>query len=328
MGYPIDNNHLIHQFSVEKYIDFCSILKRKSSSGLSLQMFNNNNTCGLITQLCCDIYSDEIKSVILLLNDKKLGIAALDVPEAPCFTDKENAVLGAAVVTGVFNNIAVSNIDPINQMPFVVHTASHSNEQQIDSKGLEKFTPEMKLGFHNDGLLSETKVEIPHHIMVYNFFIGYHNPGNFIWIPTELWHEAERYQKLIENDNIIIKIKLSPNYHLNEKGDIVNTIPNYIEVPVSSANKQGEHRFFLNGQVLPEDNLKAHVDLILDIRESLEKNPIKIGIPQKERRAFIIKNTAGFHARNIFENPIEGIDLTRVYLRAVDVNAELYMVTE
>jgi hypothetical protein len=37
-----------------------------------------------------------------------------------------------------------------------------------------------------------------------------------------------------------------------------------------------------------------------------------------------MKNTAGFHARSIFEDPIEGNDLTRVYLRAVDVNSERY----
>jgi hypothetical protein len=107
-------------------------------------------------------------------------------------------------------------------------------------------------------------------------------------------------------------------------GNIVNTISNYIEAPVSRLNEVGETRFFLNGQVLPEDNIQKHVDFVQSIRASLEKNKAKIYIPQQERRAFYIKNTAGFHARNIFEHPIDGIDLTRVYLRAVDVNSELY----
>ena len=83
---------------------------------------------------------------------------------------------------GIFNNIGIANLDQINQTPFVIHTASYSNEQEIDSKGLENFTPAMKLGFHNDGLLSDKQIEIPHHIMVYNFFIGYRTPGNFISI--------------------------------------------------------------------------------------------------------------------------------------------------
>lgn len=76
--------------------------------------------------------------------------------------------------------------------------------------------------------------------------------------------------------------------------------------------------------MLPENNLQKHVDFVQSIRDSLNKNPTKIYLAQKERRAFYMKNTAGFHAREIFEDPIEGIDLTRVYLRAVDINAEAY----
>ncbi len=75
---------------------------------------------------------------------------------------------------------------------------------------------------------------------------------------------------------------------------------------------------------MPGDNIQKHVDFVQSIRDSLERNQIKISIPQQERRAFFIKNTAGFHARNIFEKPIDGIDLTRVYLRAVDINSEQY----
>jgi hypothetical protein len=45
---------------------------------------------------------------------------------------------------------------------------------------------------------------------------------------------------------------------------------------------------------------------------------------QKEKRVIFIKNTNGFHARDIFKEAIDGIDLTRVFLRSVDVNAERY----
>lgn len=77
-----------------------------------------------------------------------------------------------------------------------------------------------------------------------------------------------------------------------------------LETPVSN-NENGQRRFFLNGQVLPENNLQKHVDFVQSIRDSLNKNPTKIYLAQKERRAFYMKNTAGFHAREIFEDPIE-----------------------
>ncbi len=206
----------------------------------------------------------------------------------------------------------------------MVHTASHSNEQHIDSKGLDKPSPEMKLGFHNDGLLSSKSIEIPVYVMVYNFYISYRKPGNFMWVPTALWTEGEKFEAVVKEKQLKVKIKLNPNYHFDHKGEIVNTIFDFIEAPISQINQSGERRFFLNGQVLSDTNLQSNVDFVQSIRDSLENNPHKICIPQCERRAFYIKNTAGFHARNIFEEPIEGVDLTRVDIRADDVNAEVY----
>jgi len=160
--------------------------------------------------------------------------------------------------------------------------------------------------------------------MVYNFYISYHKPGYFMWIPTKLWDEAEKFETLTKDIKWTIKIKLNPNYHLDEKHEIVNTLFEHIEAPISQITEKGKRQFFLNGQVLLEDNSKEHVDFIQSMRDSLEKNSRIIYIPQRERRAFFIKNTSGFHARSVFEEPIENIDLTRVYLRAVDVNSELY----
>ncbi|MBA3537564.1 MAG: hypothetical protein H0T84_13310 [Tatlockia sp.] len=317
-------SHLIHKISEQKYEQFGSLLKNNMTDNFNLHSFKNELICDYIKQFAKEIFAEEIHSMIGLLNKIEVGIAVVDVPQTTLFDESENTVIGAAVVMGIFNHIGIANLDPINQLPFMVHTASHSNERKIDSKGLQKPSPELKLGFHNDGLLSTNKIEIPECIMVYNFYISYRKPGNFMWIPTVLWEEGEKYEALAKEKDVRVKIKLNPNYHFDEKGDIVNTIFDYVEAPISKVSKFGERRFFLNGQVLLEDNLQEHVDFVQSIRDSLEKNTQKICIPQCERRAFYIKNTLGFHARNIFEEPIEGVDLTRVYLRAVDTNAELY----
>jgi len=116
----------------------------------------------------------------------------------------------------------------------------------------------------------------------------------------------------------------SSTLNLNNEGSITKTGFDTIEIPVSSVNTDGQRQFFLNGKVLQQANQQENIDLIKNIRDSLQNNSIKISIDQKERRAFYLKNTIGFHARDMFEDAIEGVDLTRVYLRSVDINSEMY----
>jgi hypothetical protein len=146
-----------------------------------------------------------------------------------------------------------------------------------------------------------------------------------MWIPTSSWVEADKYHQISKNENIHVKIKLTPSYYLDDKGDLKNSISDLIEAPVSTSNEQGEYMFFLNGQVLLEDNSQKSVEFVQDIRRSLQTNPEIIRISQKERRAFFISNTKGFHARDVFQDPIDGVDLTRVFLRMVDLNAETFL---
>ncbi|WP_019218392.1 hypothetical protein [Legionella tunisiensis] len=265
------SSELIHKISEQKYELFSLQLKNKISDVIDLHIFKNDLVCTFVKQLAGEIFFEEIQSMLGLLNEVEVGVVALDVPHISLFAQEENVVFGVAVVIGVFNNIGTSNLDPINQLPFMIHTASYSNEQQLEFKGLEKFTPQMKLGFHNDGLLSPDKIEIPEYIVVYNLYLSYRKPGNFMWVPTALWEEREKYELLAKEENVRIKIKLNPNYHVDATGDIVNTITNYVEVPISQLNKKREQRFFLNGQVLPDNNSQKHVEFVQNIRDSLEK---------------------------------------------------------
>lgn len=319
-----DNVDLIYRVSAEHYELFGKSLKKEHLGTLNFQLFKDEPVCQLIKQRCYELFPDVINALKGCLNNERLGIAALDIPESDRFDKDENIVLGVALVTGIFENLGQANRDLTNHLPFQLHTASHTNEQILESRGLEKFTPAMKLGYHNDGLLSDTQVEIPHHIMVYNLHISYLKPGNFMWIPTACWDDAELFQKKARDNNLTVKIKVTPNYHLNDEGDVVNNMHHYVETPILRENEHQPALFFLNGQVRPEDNSPENVAFIQEMRDSLERNNFKICIPQQERRAFFIKNSLGFHARNIFEEPIDGVDLTRVYLRVVDMNAELY----
>lgn len=320
MTRSIDFYNPLIELSTEKYDKFCQRLQSHITIS-NLDIFKVESTCDIITELCGDIFHEEIERIIILLNDISIGIAALDIPESVSFDKTMNAVCGAAAVIGIFNNIGKSNYDPINSTPFTLHTASHSNGKLLEST---EHTPDAKLGFHNDGLLNSENLEIPKNIVLYNLYIAYRRPGKFRWIPSALWDEAENFGKKINSEKIKINIELTPSFNSNKKGSFTRKNFYSIGTPVSSISMNGQRRFFLNGKVSQNNNLLEHVELVNNIRNSLENNPIKISIEQKERRAFYLRNTEGFHARDIFEDPIEGVDMTRVFLRSVDVNSEVY----
>ncbi|HVT63270.1 MAG TPA: hypothetical protein VHD33_07290, partial [Legionellaceae bacterium] len=169
----------------------------------------------------------------------------------------------------------------------------------------------------------KNKIEIPKYIATYNLYISYKKPGNFIWIPTKHWEESSKF-KDVKYKNMIININLTPTFHLNHEDKIYNSGYEKICAPLSYINQNGDDLFFLNGQVFLKNNSDECVQAVNEMRNSLLKNDFKICIPQKERRIIFLNNILGFHARDIFEEPIENVDLSRVMLRMVDVNAEFY----
>jgi hypothetical protein len=304
------------------YEFFCNQIKNYNSE-LSIESFRDKHVCETMIQLCSDIFKQEIYETKMLLDDKNTAIAYFDIPESDKYDKKHNAICGVAIVVGLFNALGRANVDPVSNTPFTLHVASHSNVKKIEESGFGNYTPEVKLGFHNDGLLSKNKIEIPKHIATYNLYISYKRPGNFIWVPTKLWEESSKFRDK-KHRNMAINIKLTPTFHLNNEDKIYNSGYEKICAPLTCINQNGDELFFLNGQVLLEDNSDECVQAVNEMRRSLSKNYFKIRIPQKERRVIFLNNPLGFHARDIFEEPIEGVDLSRVMLRMVDVNAELY----
>jgi len=138
----IEPNGPICQIAEEKYQDFCSKMSMKIQGQLGLHIFKDESTCDYLTQLCEIIFAEEIANVLLLLSDLNMGIVALDIPEAPHLSKEENAVYGVAIVMGVFNNIGAPNIDPINQLPFTLQTASHKKSVVLSTLKIRwVFTP-------------------------------------------------------------------------------------------------------------------------------------------------------------------------------------------
>ena len=100
----------ILEISIEKYEAFCIALESKLSQPSDLTIFKNELNCAHINQLCEAIFSEEIDKIIALLNDPKIGIASLDIPETSLRNKQLNSIYGAAVVMGIFNKIGIPNL--------------------------------------------------------------------------------------------------------------------------------------------------------------------------------------------------------------------------
>jgi hypothetical protein len=316
----IKNKDLLLEISIEKYNLFCKKLEHKITKP-NLEIFQDQGFCATNTRISKEIFSEEISIIKSLLNNPDIGISSIDIPKTNILDNAIENIASAAVALGIFNNIGSSAIDPLNLTPFTLHSASHKNAKLLSS---EEYTPDVKLGFHNDGLIKDRKIELPIYIMLYNLYLGYREPGNFRWIPTTLWNDKENFMKKITPGKTSIKMKLTPHINLHKDAGLTTKKFDDIEIPIINMNKNGQIRFFLNGKISPNEDREENINLVEMIKKSLENNPTHLCIPQKERRAIFINNTNGFHARDIFKEPFEEIDLTRVFLRSIDCNAEQY----
>ncbi|MCY1246602.1 hypothetical protein D9M72_598530 [compost metagenome] len=60
-------------------------------------------------------------------------------------------------------------------------------------------------------------------------------------------------------------------------------------------------------------------DITAEIKTAISTNPIRYSIPQESRRLILLNNANGFHARDIFVNPMEEYPVTRTYLRSASI---------
>lgn len=251
---------------------------------------------------------------------RESGIAAVDIPELAEIDSDANTVGGVATVLGLFSRIGVADRRQTGGMPFTLHTASYTNVKRLNEAGLGKFAPDAKLGFHNDGVVKAGEIEIPRFIAVYNLYLAYQKPGNFSWVPT---HRCDplRHFELTDRNGAEALVSLTPRVTFDQEGKPVISGVQEVRTPIAFKNPAGEVRFFLNGDVEASKNTPDMFNLFRWAKDAIAASS-RMTVPQRERRVIFVRNTHGFHARDIFEDPYPGTDLTRVYLRVVDMNSE------
>jgi hypothetical protein len=294
------------------------LMKKKITP--SFKVFKDKSLVNEVTKLGEKLFGNIIFNIKCCLENPNTGIGFVDVPQNKQIKPQEDAFFGAAAALSISWNLADPSLDIINSTPFTIHTASQSNADKLAAARVKQNTPEAKLGFHNDGRIDDDNILVPNTIALYNILIAYNNPGYFYWVPFAVWPELNKFSDIF-GVNKLYTFDIVPSAYAVGSDQLDIHGQNEITAPLFSKNQDGSTLMFLNGDIKSDgEGNPVDADIIKSLQTSISTNQKKFAIKQQARRLILLANALGCHARDIFEQPIEGTQLTRVHIRSVDLN--------
>ncbi|MEM9786163.1 MAG: hypothetical protein AAF801_06645 [Pseudomonadota bacterium] len=273
-----------------------------------LQRVLHDDTDGLLTTVVSDAQS--------ALEDPEVAFAAIDMPSVSD-NPQTDALLGCLLATTIQTAISTPVIDRHSGTPFSLYNASQENEAKLVDAGLKFYSPEDRLGFHSDGLITEAGIHVPKFVSVYNLMIAYRQPGNFYFLPFAVWDELAKFRNAV-GVNRDVTFSMTPIVHALDSGEIKASQSNPVTAPLFWQDGDAEAIFY-NGEI--DTGPKELIELADQMRQSLLDNPRRMACPIRNRRMFIMANDKGVHARDVFADPILGTKYTRSFLRYVSQDA-------
>lgn len=265
-----------------------------------------------------DLFADILSDLGTALADPEVGFGAIDMPSLSD-NAQADALYGCLLATALQAEISEPVEDRYSGTPFSLYNASQENEDKLVEAGLKFYSPEDRLGFHSDGLITENGIHVPKYVSVYNLMIAYRKPGNFYFLPTQVWDEKNKFKQAF-GINRDVTFSMTPIVHALDTGEIRATRSEPVTAPLFWQDGDAETVFY-NGEI--DTGPKELIALADDMRQSLLDNPQRITCPIRNRRMFIMANDKGFHARDIFADPVVGTKYTRSFLRYVSHDAHL-----
>jgi hypothetical protein len=300
--------------------EFIDILRRDGVNLSSLDALRDQSVFGDRRSAVETLIGDLQHDVTRALSDPDCGIIALDIPSGIEQNPTADTLMGAVIAAAVGTGFMTPTIDVRNGTPFTLYNASADNEAALKQAGVKFFSPNEKLGFHTDGRISGEAVYVPETLLIYNILIAYRRPGNFYWVPFNLWTEKDRFAEAL-GWNTAYRFEMTPIVYSGSAGQVSASAAKAIEAPIFWRDDQGNSAIFMNGEVIGKAGELGEFrrELVESMKDSISSNPARLAIPQKARRLLLMNNTAGFHARDIFNDPIAGTRYTRSFMRSVSM---------
>lgn len=291
--------------------------------GGELRSLGDTREASTLEHLCCELktaFSETIEQIEARIVDKTCGIAAIDIPtiyEDPT----DDAITGALVSIALTSALFKPSSDIENLTPFTMFSASYESNKALNDVGLLHISPTDILDFHSDGLIQGKSLSVPRYIAIYNTFINYRKCGNFYWVPiSSIENASEHIDRIGFDDDFTFD--LTPAVYGETGSRIDNVVERKVKTAIFSEDDAGNIITFMNGKFAGKESAGGdYADRLKAFQTSIAQNPFRYAVEQKSRRLIVLNNSSGFHARDIFEDPILGHEETRNYLRSVSMES-------
>lgn len=301
-------------------MEFCENTLFSQSKIIGLADLRDANTVAVLSERAGTIFSDAVKKIKDVLADDMVGIAAVDIPLLYPNDKTVDAIAGALLAVSIAQHVMPSLLDRENGTPFSIFNASQKNSRTLDSVGIKGVSPTDILDFHSDGSIHDGLLSIPKYLFLYNILINYHNKGNFYWVPTQTITGIKEYiDSFGERDDYIFD--LTPTVYESQPSQIKAILAHRARTSIFRRVGENSIATFMNGTFRGkhDDIDGAAIEILAQFRTDISQNDCRYYVPQQARRMIFLRNDCGFHARDVLDNPIEGLATTRSYLRSASV---------
>lgn len=267
------------------------------------------------------IFDDVTQNTRLHASDPDVGIAGIDIPEI--YEDPTlDAITGAHLAVALSQFMLPAVLEKHNRTPFSMFNASAEHNETLDRLGMKGISPTDLLDYHSDGTISDDVLSVPNFISLYNIFINYQRRGSFYWVPTSAINDLERHVERIGFDDNYL-FDLTPSVYSDEGSQRASVSAHRARTAIFRRH-EGRIVTFLNGDFAGNEKTEgrcASLTRLNDFKTAIRETRSKFAVAQESRRLVILNNAAGFHARDVFEDPIDGYAYTRSYLRSVSLQS-------
>ena len=267
-----------------------------------------------------DVFSKRIRealfsfpSIASLASDAPDSIVAIDLPNPP--DDPAFSMVRATTLFHLINTSLFSpHNDAGNSLPYTVYKSAATNIEQMRNAGIPFYSPELKLGYHNDGYRIDDVYFMPRLVSLINLFIGYHSPGSFHFADKRKWSRLAEFVDRGRGKDFVFSA--TPIVY-ESRLEATKLTDNSKLIHAFWREDDGNEFVFCNGKLSGSDEETSR--LVSEVKDSLNNNTFRVSIPQALNRVIVFRNDIGFHSRDIFEGQFVTDGVTRLYLRAVSV---------
>lgn len=310
------NDSKVIQIPESAYARLNQIAVASGFNGDNWASLANTDSVSGVKEEIASFLQNEISEAKLLLNDAERGIVVFDLPELDDLDTARNMWLGSLMAIVLTKLTYDVRPDSHTGMPFTIYNASSQGERLLKKNGIKYHSPEQILGFHTDGMVDGAHLASPKYVSIYNVFLGYLKTANFHWVPFARWNDFHGWQNKLVNKKF--NLEITPITYKKPDDELEVISDGAYEVSVIQKNGDNSFVPFFNGEIVsctsdPEFDMTA----IKNMQTSLNRCSDRISIPIQGRRLFMVNNWLGAHARDIFEEPIENLQYSRSFFRAM-----------